>query len=82
MTKIEFWNTLTDSKSSGMVESLFTYEHIQSMRPHIQETVNNLLHTMIAEGGSTPVDLVEKFALPVPSYVRLFNLSSNSYNGY
>jgi len=53
----------------GMVESIFTYEHIQSMRPQIQETVNNLLHTLISEGGSKPFDLVEKFALPVPSYI-------------
>jgi hypothetical protein len=52
-----------------MVKSIFTYDQIQAMRPHIQETVNNLLHTMIADGGSSPVDLVEKFALPVPSYI-------------
>ena len=54
-----------------MVESLFTYDHIQRMRPHIQDTVNELLDTVIAEGGSKPFDLVEKFALPVPSYVLL-----------
>ena len=54
-----------------MVEKLFTYEHIQSMRPHIQDTVDKLLDTVIAEGGSKPFDLVEKFALPVPSYVPL-----------
>lgn len=56
-----------------MVESIFTYDHIQSMRPQIQETVDNLLNTMIADGGATSFDLVDKFALPVPSYVhRLF----------
>lgn len=54
-----------------MVGSLFTYEHIQSTRPQIQETVDNLLNMMISEGGSKPVDLVEKFALPVPSYVSI-----------
>ncbi|KAF4630392.1 hypothetical protein G7Y89_g7738 [Cudoniella acicularis] len=53
----------------SMVESLFTKEHIDSTRPHIQETVNTLLDTMVAEGGATPVDIVEKFALPVPSYI-------------
>ena len=54
-----------------MVEPLFTYDHIQGMRPHIQNTVDKLLDTIIAEGGSKPFDLVEKFALPVPSYVCL-----------
>lgn len=54
-----------------MVESIFKKEHIDSMRPQIRETVNSLLNKMIAEGGSQPFDLVEKFALPVPSYVRM-----------
>jgi len=52
-----------------MVESLFTKAHIDSMRPQIQKTVDSLLDEMIKKGGSEPVDLVEKFALPVPSYV-------------
>ncbi|KAH7351171.1 cytochrome P450 55A1 [Rhexocercosporidium sp. MPI-PUGE-AT-0058] len=52
----------------GMVESIFTKQHIDNMRPQIQETVNSLLDKMIAEGGSEPFDSVEKFALPVPSY--------------
>ncbi|KAH6712785.1 cytochrome P450 55A2 [Leptodontidium sp. MPI-SDFR-AT-0119] len=52
----------------GMVESIFTKQHIDSMRPQIQETVNTLLDKMITEGGSEPFDFVEKFALPVPSY--------------
>lgn len=54
----------------SMVESIFTKQHIDSMRPQIQETVNSLLDKVIAEGGSEPFDFVEKFALPVPSYVR------------
>jgi nitric oxide reductase len=52
----------------GMVEPLFTYEHIQSMRPKIQETVDSLLAAMQPLSGSGSVDLVDKFALPVPSY--------------
>ncbi|KAH7399892.1 cytochrome P450 55A2 [Cadophora sp. MPI-SDFR-AT-0126] len=52
----------------SMIESIFKKEHIDSMRPQIQETVNSLLDKMIAEGGSEPFDFVEKFALPVPSY--------------
>jgi hypothetical protein len=51
------------------VEPLFTREHIDRMRPHIQQTVDSLLDALIKEGGDKPVDLVEKFALPVPSYV-------------
>ena len=53
----------------SMVESIFKKEHIDSIRPQIQETVNSLLDKMIAEGGSVSFDFVEKFALPVPSYV-------------
>lgn len=52
-----------------MVAPLFTKEHIDGMRPNIQETVNSLLDAMIKEGGKKAVDLVEKFALPVASYV-------------
>jgi nitric oxide reductase len=63
----------------SMVEPLFTKEHINSMRPQIQKTVNSLLDEMVKEGGSEPVDLVEKFALPVPSYVFLLSQSSGSY---
>lgn len=62
----------------SMVESLFTKEHINSMRPQIQKTVDSLLDEMIKTGGSEPVDLVEKFALPVPSYV-LLPLASRDY---
>ncbi|CAM1510622.1 Fc.00g009570.m01.CDS01 [Cosmosporella sp. VM-42] len=53
----------------GMVEPLFVKDHIESMRPYIQKTVDGLLDAMIANGCETPVDLVEKFALPVPSYI-------------
>jgi cytochrome P450 len=52
-----------------MIEPLFAREHIDGMRPHIQQTVDSLLDALIKEGGDKPVDLVEKFALPVPSYV-------------
>jgi nitric oxide reductase len=52
-----------------MVEPLFTKEHIDGLRPHIQQTVDSLLDAMIREGGEKPVDIVEKFALPVASYV-------------
>jgi fungal nitric oxide reductase len=52
-----------------MVEPFFSQDHINAMRPHIQKTVNFLLDNMLKEGGEKPFDIVDKFALPVPSYV-------------
>lgn len=49
---------------------MFTQESVNKMRPHIQKTVDDLLDTMLKAGGKSSVDLVDKFALPVPSYVR------------
>lgn len=58
-------------KHRGMVESWFTPENIKSMQPYIDNTVRDLLDKMESKGFSKgPVDLVESFALPVPSYVR------------
>jgi nitric oxide reductase len=54
-----------------MVAPLFTKEHIDGMRPQIQKTVDDLLDALIKEGGDEPVDIVDKFCLPVPSYVSL-----------
>ncbi|KAH8723372.1 cytochrome P450 [Phaeosphaeriaceae sp. PMI808] len=53
----------------SMVEPLFTQDAAEKLRPHIQSTVDKLLDKMAAEGSETPVDLVDKFALPVPSYI-------------
>ena len=52
-----------------MVAPIFTKAHIDGTRPHIQKTVDDLLDSLIQEGGEKPFDLVEKFALPVPSHV-------------
>ncbi|CZR67621.1 probable Cytochrome P450 55A3 [Phialocephala subalpina] len=52
----------------SMVESLFTREHIDSMRPQIQKTVDSLLDGIAKNGSAQPTDLGEKFAVPVPSY--------------
>lgn len=63
------------TKYRGMVEFAFTREHVDSLKPLIQKTVDNLLDKMMQKAsGETsdsgqPVDLVEEFALPVPSYV-------------
>ncbi|KAK5009515.1 hypothetical protein LTR28_000640 [Elasticomyces elasticus] len=53
----------------SMVEPFFTPDHIDTMRPHIQKTVDSLLDAMLKEGGKKSIDLVEKFSLPVPSYI-------------
>lgn len=55
-----------------MVESFFARERVDAMRPHIQETVDNLLDAIVKGGSEKPVDFVEKFSLPVPSYVSPF----------
>jgi cytochrome P450 len=45
----------------------FTVKRIKTMRPGIQVTVDRLLDDLLAR--TPPVDLVEAFALPVPSLV-------------
>lgn len=55
----------------SMVEPLFVKEHVETMKPYIQKTVDELLDQMIKEGCEEPVDLVANFALPFPSYVSL-----------
>ena len=57
-------------KLRSIVESVFTKEHILSIRPQIQKTVDSLLDTIIKGGSSQPVDLGKKLAIPVPLYVR------------
>ncbi|MCP2167384.1 cytochrome P450 [Goodfellowiella coeruleoviolacea] len=50
-----------------MVAAPFTIKRIQAMRPGVQRIVDELIDQMLA--GPKPVDLVEAFALPVPSLV-------------
>jgi cytochrome P450 len=45
----------------------FTFRRAEAMRPQIQELVDGFLDEMIAAGP--PADLVQAFALPVPSLV-------------
>lgn len=52
-----------------MVEPIFSKQGVEKMKPYINKTVDNLLSDMIKVGCKEPVDLVEKFSLPVPSYV-------------
>lgn len=50
-----------------MVTAWFTVRRVEAMRPAVQKIVDDLLDDMLA--GPKPVDLVEAFALPVPSLV-------------
>ncbi|GKT63862.1 cytochrome P450 55A1 [Colletotrichum tofieldiae] len=53
----------------SMVEPLFVRDHINSMRPYVRKTVDKLLDQMVKRGCDESVDLIENFALPVPSYI-------------
>ncbi|PIB08283.1 MULTISPECIES: cytochrome P450 [Streptomyces] len=50
-----------------MLVPSFTLKRVATLRPRIQETVDQLLERMAAQGP--PADLVDAFALPVPSMV-------------
>ncbi|MEW2395446.1 cytochrome P450 [Streptomyces sp. NPDC046862] len=50
-----------------MVTAPFAIKRIEAMRSAVQEIVDKLIDDMLA--GPKPVDLVEAFALPVPSLV-------------
>ncbi|KLU90901.1 hypothetical protein MAPG_09426 [Magnaporthiopsis poae ATCC 64411] len=56
-------------RQRDMVEPLFVLEHVKTLQPYIQKTVDDLLDKLAAKGGEEPVDLIENFALPVPSYI-------------
>lgn len=50
-----------------MVTAPFAIKRVEAMRPAVQKIVDDLIDDMLA--GPNPVDLVEAFALPVPSLV-------------
>jgi hypothetical protein len=50
-----------------MVTGRFTVRRIEALRPAVERIVHELIDAMLA--GPKPVDLVEAFALPVPSLV-------------
>ena len=50
-----------------MVTAPFAIKRVAAMRPAVQRIVDDLIDAMLA--GPNPVDLVEAFALPVPSLV-------------
>jgi cytochrome P450 len=50
-----------------MVTAPFAVKRVQALRPGVQKIVDDLIDDLLAVGG--PVDLVQAFALPVPSLV-------------
>ncbi|WP_030840010.1 cytochrome P450 [Streptomyces hygroscopicus] len=50
-----------------MVTAPFAIKKVEALRPSVQKIVDDLIDAMLA--GPKPVDLVEAFALPVPSLV-------------
>jgi nitric oxide reductase len=62
-----------------MVSSVFTRQKIEELRPSIQKLVDDCIEDMKIGGCKEPVDLVEKFALLVPSKVRKFALKCRSW---
>ena len=50
-----------------MVTAPFTIKRVEAMRPGVQRIVDDLIDDLLA--GPNPVDLVEAFALPMPSLV-------------
>ncbi|MDT0473771.1 cytochrome P450 [Streptomyces griseoviridis] len=50
-----------------MVTAPFAVRKMEALRPAVQRIVDDLIDTMLA--GPKPVDLVQEFALPVPSLV-------------
>ncbi|MFB9909621.1 cytochrome P450 [Allokutzneria oryzae] len=50
-----------------MVGATFAVKKVEAMRPAVQKIVDDAIDEMVA--GPKPVDLVEAFALPVPSLV-------------
>lgn len=52
-----------------MVDAFFSPEHVESIKPLIQSTVDKVLNRMIERGCDKPVDLVESLSLLIPSIV-------------
>lgn len=54
-----------------MVEPFFITSHVTQMEPYIKKTVADLIDRLSAAAGRSngPVDLIQEFALPVPSYI-------------
>jgi nitric oxide reductase len=55
-----------------MVAAFFTPEYVEQRKPWIKGVVHRYLNEFIkARNGQDSIDLIEHFALRVPSHVRL-----------
>ena len=54
------------SRLRRLVAAAFSTRRIESMRPHVQAIVDDLLDRVAAHGPDGPVDLVATFAFPLP----------------
>ncbi|MFE5210540.1 cytochrome P450 [Streptomyces sp. NPDC056600] len=52
-----------------MLIGSFTVRRVNGLRPSIRRIVDERIDAVLAKSGSGPVDLVQEFALPVPSTV-------------
>lgn len=57
------------TEQKAMVSAVFTREKIEELRPSIQKLVDDCIEDMKTGGCKEAVDLVEKFALLVPSEI-------------
>ncbi|MFD8759828.1 cytochrome P450 [Streptomyces mirabilis] len=55
------------ARQRRMATGSFSIKHVEALRPAIQKIVDHLIDELLA--GPKPVDLVQAFALPVPSLV-------------
>ncbi|MEU6147968.1 cytochrome P450 [Streptomyces sp. NPDC047081] len=55
------------ARQRRMVTAPFAIKRVEALRPTVQKIVDGLIDEMLA--GPQPVDLVETFALPIPSLV-------------
>jgi cytochrome P450 len=55
------------ARQRRMIAAAFTVRRMEAMRPAVQRVVDDLIDALLA--GPKPVDLVQAFALPVPSLV-------------
>jgi cytochrome P450 len=54
------------SRLRRLVAAAFSTRRIESMRPHVQAIVDDILDGVAAHGPDAPVDLVATFAFPLP----------------
>jgi cytochrome P450 len=67
------------ARQRRMVTAPFTIKRIEAMRPAVQKIVDGLIDDLLA--GPNPTELVEAFALPVPSLV-ICELLGVPYDGH